>query len=150
MILIVAPGQCKQERVARLAWCWFSHYWMRSSQITRRRGFTHPILGLSQGHLIYANENGGLWRQKTRKFMTNGQLQIRFTLWAISNMTLGSQSMKQNVSSSQTLDHKETTKATGIEEEKNKSSRDKMSGWPEAKCMTDPNSLHYFSVGKFQ
>lgn len=59
--------------------------------------------------------------------------------------------MKQRVSLSQiSLDHKENNKVIGIEKQEKKYSRGKMTGWPEAKCMTDPNGLHYFSVGKFQ
>lgn len=59
--------------------------------------------------------------------------------------------MKQNVSLNQiALDRKENNKATVAEDEKKKYSREKMTGWPETKCMADPNGLRYFSVGKFQ
>lgn len=67
-------------------------------------------------------------------------------------VALGSQSMKQNVLLSQiSLDHNKNNQATVIEEEKKKQSRgEKWLGCQRQKWMTDPDGLHYFSVGKVQ
>lgn len=106
------------------------------------------IKSAGQGDLIYANRNGGLWRQRTRKFLTTGQLSKPYSV-RNRYVTLGIQNMKQNVLLNLiSLDHKENNKATVVEEKKK--NQEKMTRWPEAKCMTDANGLHYFSVGKFQ
>lgn len=88
-------------------------------------------------------EPGSLWQLVSS---LNRLYSLRYLLC----VALGSQSMKWNVLLSQiSLDHKENNKATVIEEKK-KQSREKMTGSPEAKCMTDANGVHHFSAGKFQ